>query len=82
MLEDKATAEEFWCPLGEKPGAREASRVHDMTPADWAALSRFSSGDWVSDAHIDRLQSLGLLERVFGQALLTRLGRATIGIKQ
>ena len=53
----------------------------DMTPGDWAALSRFSSGEWVSDAQIDRLQSLGLIERVFGQPLLTRLGRSTIGYR-
>ena len=51
-------------------------------PNDWAALSRFSLGEWTSDAQIDRLQSLGLLERVFGQALLTRLGRSTIGISE
>ena len=81
MLEDKSTTGEFWCPLGEKRRAREASPALDMTAADWAALSRFSVGDWISDAHIDRLQSLGLLEKVFGQALLTRLGRTTIGIQ-
>ena len=80
MLEDKTTSGEFWCPLGEKRYVREASPALDMTAADWAALSRFSSGDWVSDAHIDRLQSLGLVEKVFGQPLLTRLGRTTIGI--
>jgi hypothetical protein len=80
MLEDKTTTGEFWCPLGEKSAPRSASPVLDMTAADWAALSRFSSGDWVSDALIDRLESLGLVEKVFGQALLTRVGRSTIGI--
>jgi len=82
MLEDKPTTGEFWCPLGEKPQPRAVSPALDMTPADWAALSRFSGGDWVSDAHIDRLQSLGLVEKVFGQALLTRLGRTTIGMSE
>jgi hypothetical protein len=80
MLEEKRTIEEFWCPVGEKRQAREPAPARDMTAADWAALSRFSSGDWVSDAHIDRLLGLGLVEKVFGQALLTRLGRATIGL--
>jgi hypothetical protein len=80
MLDEKATKGEFWCPLGEKR-APEARPALDMTAADWAALSRFSVGDWISDTNIERLQSLGLLEKVFGQALLTRLGRTTIGIK-
>jgi hypothetical protein len=78
MLEEKRTTEEFWCPVGEKRQTREPAL--DMTAADWAALSRFSSGDWVSDAHIDRLLGLGLVEKVFGQALLTRVGRTTIGL--
>ena len=80
MLEEKRTPEEFWCPVGEKHPAPQPSPALDMSASDWAALSRFSSGDWVSDAHIDRLLSLGLVEKVFGQALLTRLGRATIGL--
>lgn len=79
ILENKAAAQEFWCPLGEQRRDAEASPRLDMTPADWAALSRFSSGDWVSDAHVERLMSLGLVEKVFGQALLTRVGRTTIG---
>jgi len=70
---------EFWCPVGEKRPPRPDL---DMTPGDWAALSRFSSGEWISDAQVERLRSLGLLEKVFGQALLTRLGRATIGISE
>jgi hypothetical protein len=80
MLEEKRTPEEFWCPVGDKRQTREPTPALDMTAADWAALSRFSSGDWVSDAHIDRLLGLGLVEKVFGQALLTRLGRTTIGL--
>ena len=51
-----------------------------MTPAEWAALSRLALGEWLSEAQIDRLQDLGLVERVFGQALLTRVGRATLGV--
>ena len=80
MPEEKRTTEEFWCPVGDKRQTREPAPALDMTAADWAALSRFSSGDWVSDAHIDRLLGLGLVEKVFGQALLTRLGRTTIGL--
>ena len=82
MLQDESATGEFWCPIGEKPENRAPKPGLDMTPADWAALSRFSSGDWVSEAHVDRLQSLGLIERVFGQPLLTRLGRSTIGIEK
>ena len=80
MLQDESATGKFWCPTEEKPETRTGKLDLDMTPADWAALSRFSTGEWVSDAHIDRLQSLGLIERVFGQPLLTRLGRSTIGI--
>ena len=79
MLQDESAAGDFWCPIEEKHEARTGKLALDMTPADWAALSRFSSGEWVSDAHVDRLQSLGLIECVFGQPLLTRLGRMTIG---
>ena len=81
MLQDENPTGEFWCPIEDKPGARGLKPDLDMTPADWAALSRFSGGEWISDANIDRLQSLGLIERVFGQPLLTRLGRTTIGIE-
>ena len=80
MLAEKRTPEEFWCPVSDKRPAREPSPALDMSAADWAALSRFTRGDWVSDAHIDRLLGLGLVEKVFGQALLTRLGRITIGL--
>lgn len=81
MLEDETPSSEFWCPIEDKPKTRAVSPTLDMTPQDWAALSRFTTGEWVSDVHLDRLQSLGLIEKVFGQALLTRLGRATIGIE-
>lgn len=80
MLEDNPMTGEFWCPLGEKGHGREAAPLLDLTADDRAALSRFSRGDWVSDAQIDRLLALGLVEKVFGQALLTRVGRRTIGI--
>ena len=79
MLQNEGAPDAFWCPVDG--GSRKEKPDLDMTPADWAALSRFSSGEWVSDAHVDRLQSLGLIERVFGQPLLTRLGRSTIGIE-
>jgi hypothetical protein len=50
-----------------------------MTPEEGFALSRFSAGEWVSDQLIERLERLGLIEKVFGQPLLTRLGRMTAG---
>jgi hypothetical protein len=81
MLQGKNAPGEFWCPTEEKREARKPGPTLEMTPADWAALSRFCSGEWVSDAQIERMQSLGLVERVFGQPLLTRLGRTTIGIE-
>jgi len=81
MLQDKTPSSEFWCPIEDKPQTRAVRPALDMTPQDWAALSRFGTGEWVSDIHIDRLQSLGLIEKVFGQALLTRLGRTTLGVE-
>ena len=50
-----------------------------MTPVEWAALSRLALGEWLSDQQVAKLTELGLAEIVFGQALLTRLGRATLG---
>ena len=82
MLQDKSATSELSSPIGEKRENRAPRPGLDMTPSDWAALSRFSGGAWVSEAHIDRLQSLGLIERVFGQPLLTRLGRSTIGLEK
>jgi hypothetical protein len=80
MLSDKVSSDDFWCPLGadsrEGAGKRLAAT---MTPAEWAALSRLAIGEWLSEAQLARLQELGLVERVFGQALLTRLGRTTLG---
>jgi hypothetical protein len=76
---DPSSTDEFWCPLGDTrvPGAKPPKA---MTSEDSEALSRFGAGEWISDAQIDQLESLGLLEKVFGQALLTRLGRTTLGI--
>jgi hypothetical protein len=83
MLADKSSSDEFWCPLADGARPRAERKVAlDMTPAEWAALSRLALGEWLSDAQIDRLQELGLVERVFGQALLTRLGRTTIGVSE
>lgn len=78
MLDHENAADDFWCPA-EDTKRRSGRPDLEMTPADWAALSRFATGDWVSDALIGRLESLGLVEKVFGQALLTRLGRTTLG---
>ena len=80
MLTDESPGDEFWCPLGDAEKAAADRRVAaSMTPAEWAALSQLAIGEWLSEAQIARLQELGLAERVFGQALLTRLGRATLG---
>jgi hypothetical protein len=80
MLSDKVSSDDFWCPLGgdSREGA-EKRLAATMTPAEWAALSRLAIGEWLSEAQVARLQELGLVERVFGQALLTRLGRTTLG---
>ena len=84
MLADKSPSDEFWCPLGDSARAAAADRkvALSMTPGEWAALSRLALGEWLSEAQIDRLQEIGLVERVFGQALLTRLGRATLGVTE
>jgi hypothetical protein len=60
----------------------EGTMLSDKVSSDdfwWAALSRLAIGEWLSEAQVARLQELGLVERVFGQALLTRLGRTTLG---
>ncbi|MDB5902052.1 MAG: hypothetical protein JWM26_930 [Betaproteobacteria bacterium] len=81
MLSDKS--DDFWCPLGEQSHERPGKRISTtMTPAEWAALSRLALGEWLSDAQIARLLALGLVELAFGQALLTRLGRATLGTSE
>jgi hypothetical protein len=80
MLSDKVSSDDFWCPLGDDPhGGAEKRIAAAMTPAERAALSRLAIGEWLSEAQVARLQELGLVERVFGQALLTRLGRTTLG---
>ena len=81
MLHQNAQNLDIWAPLGSGAAADVRRPSLDMTPADWAALSRFSTGEWISDAHVTRLKSLELLEVVFGQPLLTRLGRVTIGLE-
>ena len=60
--------------------AGKTKRGFVLTPGEWASLSRFGCGEWIPEAQIDRLQTLGLVEKVFGQALLTRLGRTTLGL--
>ena len=63
---------DFWCPLGD--GAAPPA----LTADDRDALVRLAEGDWVSDAQLDRLEVLGLSEKAFGQALLTRQGRTAL----
>ena len=82
MFPERSTKanEDFWCPANESASSIAQKRVTAaMTPVEWAALSRLALGEWLSDQQIAKLTELGLAEIVFGQALLTRLGRATIG---
>ena len=41
MLQGKNAPGEFWCPTEEKREARKPGPTLEMTPSDWAALSRF-----------------------------------------
>lgn len=80
MLPDRSTNDEFWCPASESAAGMAQKRVSAMmTPTEWAALSRLALGEWLPDQQVAKLAELGLAEIVFGQALLTRLGRATLG---
>lgn len=79
MLGNTSAGNDFWCPVEEKHAASTAGPGPELTPGERAALSRFGCREWVADAQIDRLQALGLVEKVFGQAVLTRLGRALLG---
>jgi hypothetical protein len=78
MFSDESSDAEFWCPLGEEHAPTHFDVTPAMTAAEQATLSRLAAGDWLSDMQIARLESLGLVERVFGHALLTRLGRAAL----
>ncbi|HEX2830872.1 MAG TPA: hypothetical protein VHP37_31345 [Burkholderiales bacterium] len=80
MFPDRSTNDEFWCPANESSSSVAQKRVTAaMTPTEWAALSRLALGEWLPDQQIAKLAELGLAEIVFGQALLTRLGRTTLG---
>lgn len=79
MLSNESWGDNFWCPADKKREAARPPVALTMTPSEWAALSRLAIGEWILEAHIDRLEELGLVERAFGQALLTRLGRTTLG---
>lgn len=80
MLNDESVGSDLWCPVEERRPSTKVKLGLDLTPGEWASLSRFGCGEWIADAQIDRLQALGLVEKVFGQALLTRLGRRTLGL--
>lgn len=83
MLKDESSSGDFWCPLGDNARApSDPQNTPSMTPVEWASLSRLALGEWLSEAQISRLQELGLAERVFGQALMTRLGRTTLGVTE
>jgi hypothetical protein len=80
MFPDRSTNDEFWCPASESASSVAQQRVAAvMTPLEWAALSRLAVGEWLPDQQIAKLIELGLAEIVFGQALLTRLGRTALG---
>ena len=79
MLREKSSSESFWCPTDEIHAAASRQLALTLVPSEWAALSRLGTGEWVADAQIVRLEQLGLVERAFGQALLTRLGRSLLG---
>jgi hypothetical protein len=78
VLSDESPDPEFWCPLGEEHAPIQFELVPGMTVSEHGTLSRLAAGDWLSDLQIARLEHLELVERVFGQALLTRLGRAVL----
>jgi hypothetical protein len=78
MFSDESSDAEFWCPLGEDGASKQHHDASNMTVAEHASLSRLALGDWLSDVQITRLEELGFVERVFGQALLTRSGRAAL----
>lgn len=83
MFPDRSTSEDFWCPARDNAYVAAQQRVNAlMTAIEWAALSRLAIGEWLSDPQIARLQELGLAEIVFGQVLMTRLGRATLGMNE
>ena len=81
MFPDPSSSNEFWCPVSDMSHSAAQQRVAAvMTSQEWAALSCLAGGEWLSDEQIAKLRELGLAEIVFGQALLTRLGRATLGV--
>ena len=80
MFSDESSDAEFWCPLGDEHAPRRFAVAPETTPEEAATLSRLAAGDWLSDVQIARLEALGFVERVFGQAVLTRLGRVALNI--
>ena len=80
MLNDQRTSDDdFWCPLDESQDAAASAAAPDVSPTDRAALSRLSEGKTIPYAHVDRLEARGLVERTFGQVVLTRVGRTAAG---
>ena len=80
MLSDDFSSVSCDSPAQSPRPARRVKPGLDMSPAEWASLSRFGCGEWIPEGQIDRLERLGLIEKVFGQPLLTRLGRTTLGL--
>ena len=80
MFSDESPDTESWCPLGAGGTPKQHQYVSSMTRAEHASLSRLAAGYWLADVQIIRLEELGLVERVFGHALLTRAGRGVLNI--
>ena len=80
MLDEKSLSNDFWCPTEDRSSSDKAKPGLELTAAEMATLSRFGRREWVADAQIDRLLALGLVEKGFGQAVLTRLGRTALGL--
>ena len=81
MLSDESSPGGFRASAEEKAVPEKAKNRLVLAPGEWAALSRFGCGEWIPEIQTDRLIALGLVEKVFGQALLTRLGRTKLGLE-
>ena len=82
MFSHESPDVEFWCPLAEDDTPSGREHASHLSSAERASLSRLAMGEWLSDAQIARLEELGCAERIFGHALLTRLGRAALQLSQ
>lgn len=82
MLCNKSSGDDYWCPTDDTGRGPALPAGLTLTARESTALFRFGSGDWISDAQIERLQELGFIEKAFGQPVLTRLGRNALGLAE